>query len=403
MNKHIVIIGINYYPEDSAIGLYTTQKAEYLVEQGFEVSVITGFPYYPHWKISKEYNSKSYFFQESINGVKVFRSKQYVPSNPTFIKRVWHMITFTFGNFINLFKVKKPDIVISIIPFTTSSLLGWFLKTRYKCKLWTHIQDFEFEAAKQTGLVNKKSYLTKILSYFESYILKKSDVVSTISKTMLNKVLIKSNKKGIYLPNWLDNSKFSNTPTSHPYMNSDKFKILYSGNIGEKQDWGFFYRLCENLKPYREEFEIIVVGNGSKKKEVILKTKQYSFVKHFDLVPFESLSSLLKSTDLHILFQKTQVVDTVMPSKVLGMFASGKPSIITGNKKSELKSAFEKNKLGFYIDDNEVGKIIDLLMILKNDTKQRKDLGENAKKYVNSNFEKEKVLSRFIETAKGLI
>ena len=41
MSKKITIIGINYFPEDSAIGLYTTQKAEYLVENGFDVTVIT--------------------------------------------------------------------------------------------------------------------------------------------------------------------------------------------------------------------------------------------------------------------------------------------------------------------------------------------------------------------------
>ena len=152
----ILIIGINYYPEDSAIGLYTTQKAEYLVSKGYEVSVITGFPYYPQWKISSEYKSKSYLHTETINDVRIYRSKQYVPENPTYFKRILHLISFTIGNFINLFRISKPDIVMAIIPFTTSALLGWFLKLRYRSKLWIHIQDFEFDAALQTGVGEKE-------------------------------------------------------------------------------------------------------------------------------------------------------------------------------------------------------------------------------------------------------
>ena len=58
MNKSITIIGINFYPEDSSTGLYTTQMAEYLASKGYEVSIVTGFPYYPEWEIREEYVDK---------------------------------------------------------------------------------------------------------------------------------------------------------------------------------------------------------------------------------------------------------------------------------------------------------------------------------------------------------
>ena len=189
MKKNVTIIGVNYFPEDSAIGLYTTQKAEYLVEKGFDVTVITGFPYYPQWEIRDDYKSKHYLLKETINGVKVLRSKQYVPSNPTFSKRIIHLTSFSFGNFINLFRTSKPNIVISIIPFTTSALLGWFLKVRYKSKLWVHIQDFEFDAAIDSGLLNgNKKAIINMLLWVEKKVLKKADIVSTISYGMLNKL-----------------------------------------------------------------------------------------------------------------------------------------------------------------------------------------------------------------------
>ncbi|WP_252723144.1 WcaI family glycosyltransferase [Tamlana agarivorans] len=403
MNNKISIIGINYYPEDSAIGLYTTQKAEYLVSKGFEVSVITGFPYYPQWEIREDYKSKPYLVKETINGVKVFRSKQYVPKDPTFVKRIIHLSSFTFGNFINLFRISKPDIVISIIPFTTSGLLGWFLKKRYGCKHLVHIQDFEFDAAIDSGLLDggKKSVI-KLLQKIEGFVLDKADIVSTISYGMINKLKQKTKTSTYYLTNWIDVEAFSNINLgTHRYLKSSCFKILYSGNIGAKQDWDLFLKILVQLEKV-ENVEVVVVGEGAEKVNLLRALKQYSFVKHFNLVPYEELPQLLSSADLHILFQKTDVIDTVMPSKILGMMASEKPSIVTGNMESEVSKVFEESQGGFYFNGNSVDEIINQINILKADKMLCSKLGTGAKQYVLEKYSKNKVLDMFIDKIQNL-
>lgn len=399
--KKITIIGINYYPEDSAIGLYSTEKAEYLVSKGFDVTVITGFPYYPQWEIRQDYKSKNYLVKEVINGVKVYRCKQYVPKDPTFIKRIIHLISFTFGNFINLFKIEKPDIVISIIPFTTSSLLGWFLKKRYKAKHWVHIQDFEFDAAIDSGLLTgNKKLVIKLLQRIEKFVLNKADLVSTISFGMINKLKTKTNTKTYYLTNWIDIEKFkSNKLETHNYLNSNTFKILYSGNIGAKQDWEFFLEFLNQLKNINN-IEVVVVGEGAEKDNLLQKIKNYDFVKHYNLVPYSELPSLLSSADLHILFQKTDVIDTVMPSKILGMMASAKPSIVTGNLKSEVATVFEDSNGGFYFDGKSIEKLVDQINLLKQNKEICFELGQNAKAYVEEKYSKDKVLDKFIDHLK---
>ncbi len=393
----IVLISPNYYPEDTGIGLYTTQKSEYLVSKGFNVTVITGFPYYPQWKIRDDYQNKSYLVKENINGVNVLRSKQYVPKTPTFSKRILHLISFTFGNFINLFRLSKPDIVISIIPFTTSALLGWFLKLRYKSKLWIHIQDFEFDAAIDSGLLsgNKKVIINSLL-WVEKKVLKKANVVSTISYGMINKLKEKTKVKFYYLTNWIDISVFNTIiDEKHQYLQSDKFKILYSGNIGAKQDWDFFLNFLKHIKTLNN-IEVIVVGEGAEKEKVLQSIKDFSFVKHFNLVPYNELPLLLSSADLHILFQKKNVIDTVMPSKLLGMMASAKPSIVTGNIKSEVATVYNNSKGGYYFNDNSIVKIIDCIKLLKNNPSLCEELGQNAKNYVIQNYSQDKVLDAFI-------
>lgn len=402
LKKNILILGINYYPEDSAIGLYTTEKAEYLVSKGYDVTVITGFPYYPQWKISESYKNKAYFFKEEINGVKILRSKQYVPKTPTFTRRIFHLVSFTFGNFLSLFRISKPDIVIAIIPFTTSALLGRFLKIRYKAKLWIHIQDFEFDAAIDSGLLNKnRASLIKVLAWLEKKILKKADKISTISYAMISKLKEKTEAPTYYLPNWVDTTLYQNSFKPHKHLLSKKFKILYSGNIGAKQDWVFFERFVKSIQEY-DDIEIILVGEGAEKENVLTKIKQFNNIKHYNLVPFKEVPSLLLSADLHILFQKNDVIDTVMPSKLLGMMASGKPSIITGNKNSEVARIYNEFNLGYFFGDNLINDIVECVLRLKQDVSLKNTLGINAKNYVRDNYSKEQVLSKFVHQIEKL-
>ncbi|MEM5565622.1 WcaI family glycosyltransferase [Psychroserpens sp. AS72] len=398
-NNNITIIGVNYSPEDSAIGLYTTQKAEYLVSKGYNVSVITGFPYYPQWKIRSDYENKKRWHKEIINDVSVYRYKQYVPSNPTFSKRIIHLLSFTFGNVPNLFKIAKPSHVICIVPFTSSILLGWFLKLRYRSKLWIHIQDFEFDAAIDSGLLSSnKSFFIKMILWVERTLLNKADTISTISNGMLNKLKTKvKNKNTYYLTNWLDTSKFRvKTDKKHPYLISEKFKILYSGNIGAKQDWSFFFEVLDTLKSFND-VEVIIVGEGAEKEKIVEGIKNYDFVTHYNLVPYDELPLLLSSADVHFLFQKSDVIDTVMPSKLLGMMASSKPSIVTGNKDSEVATVYKNSQGGFYYSDNSLEQVVACIETLKSDKNLCEQLGKNAETYVVKNYSKENILNRFID------
>ena len=389
--KNITFIGLNYAPEDSAIGLYSTQWAEYLNKQGVKVTVITAFPYYPQWEIKQEYRSKKIFLKEESNDIKIYRYKQYVPKSPTFIKRIIHLLDFTFGSLFNLYKLKKCDLVISVVPFTSSVFLGYILKRRFKTKLWVHIQDLEFDVALQTGLINNKKHSFSLLLKLEKWLFSKSDITSAISQSMLNKLREKTNSELFYLPNWIDAKSIDpESHKTHPYLSFKKFKILYSGNIGDKQDWETFVRFCKDLD--KEKLQITVVGTGAKKDWLKEQTSNISNVKYFPPVAYNELSDLLCSADLHVLFQKPNIIDAVMPSKVLGMMASGKPSIIIGNKESEVKKILEASKGGFYYIQYNKEIIIDIKELLGN-RNDLTEMGNNARKYVVQNFSKSTILS----------
>ncbi len=395
MRKNITIIGINFYPEDSSTGLYTTQMAEYLQENGFNVSVITGFPYYPQWEIWKEYKNKPKYLKENYKGIKIYRYKQFTPKNPNFKNRTKHILSFTFGSLKNLKEIKAADLIIAIVPFTSDIWLAHRLARKTSAKVWVHVQDFEFDAAFEAGVIkdNKlRNLISKFLYKIETNLLDKADIVSSISYSMLEKAKKKTKTEIYYFPNWIDENFINPEKTKlHPYMKSNKFKILYSGNIGAKQDWDTFVRVIEYFKD-REDLEFIVVGDGAKKEWLLSKIKNFKNVRYYPPIPYEELPDLLCSADLHILFQKSDVIDTVMPSKLLGMMASGKPSLITGNLNSEIAKFINNSTKGVFFEKNDIKKIINLINQIKKD---KKFINSDNRKVIKNNFSKDIILSNF--------
>ncbi len=87
------IIGINYDPETTGNAPYTTGLAEHLVASGHEVTVVTGLPHYPAWRISPGYGGRL-ARDEMQSGVRVRRRAHYVPATQTAARRAIYEGTF---------------------------------------------------------------------------------------------------------------------------------------------------------------------------------------------------------------------------------------------------------------------------------------------------------------------
>lgn len=409
MIKDITFITVNYAPEDTAIGLYTSQLAEFLVLKGYNVSVITGFPYYPMWKIPADYQDKPNYYSEVINGVTIFRYKFFVPENRNFFYRTLHILSFNLGNLFNLKKIKKADLIFCNIPFTTNVMLGMLLKRRLKSKLWTSIKDFEFDAAYESGLL-KENFISrgfkKILYKTEAYLFNNSDVISSISFNMVERIKQKAPKTNpVFFPDWVDVDFIDpNKYSQHPFISRDKFTILYSGNIGQKQNWEVYIDLAKRLSSH-QDIEFILVGEGAYKNELLSRLRAedlLGFVKYYEPIPYEDLPNLLCSADLHVLFQKSDVIDSVMPSKILGMMSSARPSIITGDLKSEVAKHISLSQgEGYYTNEN-IDIIFDDILKLKENSELRAVLGQKAREYMINNFSKEMILNSFLSKIDSL-
>ncbi|KLO20840.1 hypothetical protein X275_11095 [Marinitoga sp. 1197] len=403
--KKILIIGINYFPEITSTGLYTTELAEYLIEKNFSVDVLTGFPYYPQWKIYDSYKDKPKYFKEKINGVEIYRYKQYIPEKITAISRLNHLYDFYKGTLKIAKKInKKYDLIINIAPTLLSAKTAIKIKTKTpKSKLWLHIQDFEVDAMIESGIF-ENNRIIKLLGYrWERLIYEKFDIISTISNGMMKKLVNKKipEDKIYFLPNWVDtrNLKKVDNPELRKILNIDKnLVVMYSGSIANKQDWDIVLKSIKKLKKDKD-IKFVIIGNGSKRKKIenFIKENKLKNIILLDVQPKEKLNDVLSSADIHIIPQKKNVIDSVMPSKLLGIASVGKPVLVLANSKSEIYNVVKKNKLGIVLNENEYEQLSNIILSIKNKKYKLKRYGDNARRYIEINYEKKNILDRFIE------
>src|SRR5579863_4614183 len=109
----ILIHTINYRPELTGIGKYTTEMSEWLTGQGHEVTVIAPPPYYPQWRVDPPFHQWRYA-SSTEDGVRVRRAPIWIPRKPGGLSRIAYALSFAVSSFPLLVAeaFRKPDLVL---------------------------------------------------------------------------------------------------------------------------------------------------------------------------------------------------------------------------------------------------------------------------------------------------
>jgi len=403
----ILIYGLNYHPEVTGIGKYTGEMAEWLAKRGHKVRVVTAPPYYPKWEIGKDYSPIRYQ-KENLNGVDVFRCPLWIPKKLTGLTRVFHLLSFTFSSFFVMIYLTswRPQVVVNITPafFTTFvALLGSLL---YNAKTWLHIQDYELEAAFNLGIL-RISRLKKITEYVESFIFKKFDCISTISLSMLRKFYLKriDASAGFLFPNWVDTKKIFplkgyNSMRDKLGLHQDNIVALYSGNMGEKQGLEIVIDAARKIES-NKNIKFILCGDGPARLKLISLSSGLKNVEYLSLQPRQKLNLLLNLADIHLLPQKSEVADIVMPSKLTGIFATGKPVVAIANLDTEVSRVVKGR--GIIIKPGDIKAFASSVVWLAENPVEREKLGKAGRAYAIDELNKNNILTQFENGLEDLV
>lgn len=396
----ILLVGINYAPDLIGAAKYNTELCEALAAKGHEVRVITAPPYYPAWSIPEAY--RSWFYRkESINNVLITRAPIYIPKRPSGSKRLIHHGSFALMSMWPLFSQAirwRPDVIFSVAPSLMSAALASWIARRIGAFSWLHVQDFEVDAAFDLGILRGDKLRHRMFAV-ERAILKSFDRVSTISAQMLSRLAIKGihPDKILEFRNWTDTSKIvpSNGRSSfRKQLNLDEthFVGLYSGTMSNKQGLGLVLEAAQRLWKTHPSVRFVLCGEGPQK--AALKESggtHLNNVQFLDVQADDRFPELLAMADFHLVPQKVEATDLVLPSKLGGIFATGRPVIAMSAPYAGL--AAEVAGAGLVIPPGDIEALADAVRKLAGDPELCNALGKGARETALARWDKTTILA----------
>jgi colanic acid biosynthesis glycosyl transferase WcaI len=397
----LLIYGINYAPELTGVGKYTSEMAVLLADRGHDVRVVCAPPYYPEWRVAEGYASWRYQ-HETRDGVEIWRAPLWVPSRPSGLKRMLHLATFAATSLPLLAwqALWRPHAVILIAPTLMCAPGALMLARITRASAWLHIQDYEVDAAFDLGLL-KSPRAARTARWIESALLRRFDAVSSITKQMSARATAKGvpSSRVVCLPNWVDVSAIFPLARPSEFRRllgiPDKQKvILYSGNMGAKQGIETLADAAVALAA-RQDLTFVFCGSGAAKADLLERCSGLTNCVFMPLQPVERLNELLNLADIHVLPQRGDAADLVMPSKLTGMLASGRATIAMARRGTALYEAVASR--GVVVPPDNVKALAAAITALAGDADRRAALGKAARNYAERALSPESTIRTFEE------
>jgi colanic acid biosynthesis glycosyl transferase WcaI len=394
----ILLISTNYSPELTGVGKYSGEMISWLAERGHEVRVVCAPPYYPQWRVGKGYSSWKFQIENSLNK-KVYRCPLWVPAKPSGLKRLIHLASFAFSSLPIVLRqiIWRPAVVICVEPPLFNSFGAIIAGKLSGAKSILHIQDFEVDAAFELSIVRVK-WLKHFVYGVERFLMNRFDKVSTISEAMLEKLNKKSVDpvRQIFLPNWVDITSIYPLETVSNYrtelsISPNKIVALYSGNMGEKQGLEIVIQAAKELES--ENIQFIMCGSGAALERLRVLAMDLKNILWLPLQPLERLNDFLNVADIHLLPQQAGAADLVMPSKLTGMLASGRPIIATADIDTQVEKVVRE--CGVVVAPGDSAEFLQSIKMLSENVELRDNLGVKAREYANNNLQYEVIMKKF--------
>jgi colanic acid biosynthesis glycosyl transferase WcaI len=403
----ITILSINYWPEVTGIGAFTTYRAEYLAAAGHEVEVCTTFPYYPEWKVPKEY-SRKVLSTEERNGVKIIRSYAYIPNRVTASKRVLHEGSFILFTTLRALMRKRPDVLLVVSPPLGLAVPAIFLSRIWRIPYVFDVEDFQPDAAADMQML--PSWALSFLYKVEKAAYRHARLVSTLTPKMRKKIIDKgvpADKVEIIEPR-MDDSLVNLLPEEgrafrQCYDLGENFLVTHSGNMGMKQGLDVVLDAAA-LNCADDSTLFLFVGDGTDCERIQSRAAEMKLrnVRFLPLLSQADFRGLMAASGLCLVTQQQSVAEIVFPSKVVTYLAAGRPIVASVNLDCEVAQVIQESGAGKVVDAENPRALLAAIQELRAEDLGK--VGQNAQGYASVRWSAARVLGhleRSLTTAAG--
>jgi glycosyltransferase involved in cell wall biosynthesis/UDP-N-acetyl-D-mannosaminuronic acid transferase (WecB/TagA/CpsF family) len=393
----ILVITQYFWPETFRVN----DIVRYLKEKNYDVDVLTGLPNYPEGILYEEFKTNRQKFNDYY-GAKIFRVPLFLRRDASKFYLFLNYISFVisaiiFGSFV--LRKKKYDIVFSFATSPlTSSLPAVFFSKIKSCRSFIWVLDIWPDILKELKIINN-NFIYNIVSNISKFIYKKFDYILVQSNSF--KQIIKkytSNNNNFYFPAWAEDIN-GNKTNQIKYNNDKSFKIVFTGNIGEAQNFDNVIETARILKDH-DDIKWIIVGTG-REIENISRTIKKENIKNFFLEGKKNINDISYyhsiADVLFISLKSGDAISSTIPGKLQTYLQSNK--FILGMISGEGKKIIEDSGTGCCVDPSRPKDLAEKILYLKNNPEIIKQVNQSnrGKDYLYKFFNKKIIFEKLTQ------
>ena len=197
--------------------------------------------------------------------------------------------------------------------------------------------------------------LVGLLRVLTRFYLSRADVVVAIGETMRARLEVKGVRPDRLrvISNWVDTAAIQPDSNGAEWAREQgldsRFVVMHSGNVGHAQDLDSLIRAATFLRDL-ENLRIVVIGSGARHADVVdLADRLEVDVQFLPYQPRERLAQSLSSADIHVVGLAAGLAGYVVPSRLYGILAVGRPVIVHADEDSEAAKIVRDNGVGLVV------------------------------------------------------
>jgi colanic acid biosynthesis glycosyl transferase WcaI len=370
----ILFVNQFFWPDSSATSQQLTDLATGLAERGHDVSVLCGEGGYAAASAS------------AVPPVRFYRVKA-LPFARGRIGRLLSYLSFYLSAFARGLTVARQDVVVSLTTPPLISLLGSSIKMLRGSRHLIWEQDIYPDVAIDLHYIQPGSVADRLTGLLADFSRRHADGIIALGECMKERLIRRgiSSDKILIAENWANGSAI--TPMPRP-GNPDELVLLYSGNLGLAHDLETFIGAAKNLRN-DSRFRFIFVGGGGRRKELadFCEANEIHSVEFRPYVSRDRLSEGLAVGDIGLVTQQDVCCGSVVPSKVYGILAAGRPILFIGPRAATPALTVERHHCGWQIDCGDVIALTQLLRTLADNKAIVHEAGNCARQALVENYD----------------
>lgn len=348
----ILLLNQFFWPDSAATSQLLTDLARGLEERGHDVSVICA-------------ESGGYALRdiEDPPAVAIHRVKA-LPFVRGSLGRVLSYASFFLTAAVKGLRLSKQDLVITLTTPPLISIVGSILKLLRGSRHFIWEMDVYPDVAVDLQYIKRGGLIDKVSGQIADFSRHKCDGILALGSCMQSRLVARGvpAAKIHIAENWADGSLIPQQPLR---LSSGRLSLLYSGNLGLAHDVETLMHTMQKLKS-DGRFSFVFAGGGQRREEL----ERWCIDQGIDQAEFRSYSSRgalaesLGSADIGIITQRTNCVGSVVPSKLYGLLAAGRPVLFIGPAGSTVAEVIRRSDCGWHVECGDEDKLVDLLRSL---------------------------------------